>query len=53
VLKRREETAPAETNGSVEPFFSRATDILQAKRSRTKADLFQMLMIIKRNACID
>jgi hypothetical protein len=41
------------SSGSVERVFSSATDILHAKRSRTKADLFQMLMFIKRNACIN
>jgi hypothetical protein len=32
------------SSGSVKRVFSTATDILHAKRSRTKADIFQMVI---------
>jgi len=38
------------SSGSVERVFSTATDIMTAKRNRMKADLFSMLMFIKRNS---
>lgn len=38
------------SSGSVERVFSTATDIMTSKRNRMKADLFSMLMFIKRNS---
>ncbi|KZR99844.1 Uncharacterized protein APZ42_004139, partial [Daphnia magna] len=45
--------AVSASSGSIERVFSTAADILHAKRSRMKADLFQMLMFIKRNSNIN
>ncbi|KZR99408.1 Uncharacterized protein APZ42_004730 [Daphnia magna] len=45
--------AVSASSGSIERVFSTATDILHAKLSRMKADLFQMLMFIKRNSNIN
>ena len=38
------------SSGNIERVFTTATDILSAKRSRMKPELFQKLMLIKRNS---
>jgi len=39
-------------SGSIERVFSTVTDIVQAKRSRTKSDLLEMRVFIKQNSVI-
>ena len=37
------------SSGSIERVFSTASDIMSAKRNRTKADLLEKILFIKRN----
>lgn len=43
----RDAVSVAASSGSIERCFSTASDILSAKRNRTKPDLFANLMLIK------
>ncbi len=51
-MKQKQHSIESFATSKIERIFSTATDIMQAKRSRTKSDLLEMRVLIKQNSGI-